>query len=169
MTIYDFNVELSDGSTYSLDKYRNHPVIIVNTATKCGLAPQFEQLEELYKKYQDQGLVVLGFPSNQFKQENLDGAGAAESCRMTYGVTFPMHEVGDVNGDNAQPLFNYLTEAAPGTLGNKIKWNFTKFLISPDGSIVTRFGPQTNPLNMTEAIEKYLYPNCKNKFATFKK
>ena len=156
MKIYDFTVENSDGVSYSLDKFKNQPVIIVNTATKCGLAPQFEQLEELYQKYADQGLVVLGFPSNQFKQENLDGAGAAESCRLTYGVTFPMHQVADVNGDNALPLFKYLTEAAPGTLGNKIKWNFTKFLISPDGETVTRFGPQTNPLKMTEQIESYL-------------
>lgn len=156
MNIYDFNVTTENGEEYSLAKYRGRPLVIVNTATKCGLAPQFKELEELYQKYQEQGLMILGFPSNQFKQEVASSQEAAESCRLTYGVTFPMHTIAPVNGEEAQPLFKYLVTAAPGTLGNKIKWNFTKFVVSPDGETITRFGPQTNPLKMVPTIERYL-------------
>lgn len=156
MSIYDLNATTADGATYSLEKYQGHPIVIVNTATKCGLAPQFEILEKLYQQYGPQGLVVLGFPSNQFKQEVDDSQKAEEQCRLTYGVTFPMHEINDVNGPNTQPIFKYLKEVAGGTLGEAIKWNFTKFLISPDGKTVTRFAPQTSPLKMTEKIEEYL-------------
>lgn len=156
MDIYDFNVTLEDGTTYSLDKYKGHPMIIVNTATKCGLAPQFEQLEELYQTYQEKGLVVLGFPSNQFKQEVASANDAAEACRTTYGVTFPMHQLTVINGGDADPLFDYLKEQAPGTLISAIKWNFTKFLIDKDGQVIERFAPKTSPLKMKEAIEAIL-------------
>lgn len=113
MSIYNFTVTLEDGTSYSLDKYKNQPMIIVNTATKCGLAPQFEQLEELYERYQSQGLIILGFPSNQFKQEVASASDAAQACRNTYGVTFPMHQIIDINGPKADPLFDYLKKTSP--------------------------------------------------------
>ncbi|MGM9904440.1 glutathione peroxidase [Enterococcus sp. 10A9_DIV0425] len=156
MNIYDFNVTLEDGTTYSLEKYKGHPLVIVNTATKCGLAPQFEQLEELYKKYQAKGLVILGFPSNQFKQEVASASEAAEACRSTYGVTFPMHQLTIINGSNADPLFDYLKEEAPGTLTDAIKWNFTKFLVDKEGHVVERVAPKTSPLSMVDSIEAIL-------------
>lgn len=156
MTIYDFNATLEDGTVYSLNKYAGHPIIIVNTATKCGLAPQFEQLEALYQKYQTKGLIILGFPSNQFKQEVDSAHDAAEACRATYGVTFPMHQLVDVNGANTDPLFAYLKEKAPGTMTNAVKWNFTKFLIDKNGQVIERFAPKTSPLKMTEAIESII-------------
>ncbi|TYQ46879.1 glutathione peroxidase, partial [Enterococcus faecium] len=116
MSIYNFETTLEDGTVYSLKKYAGKPIIIVNTATKCGLAPQFKQLEELYQAYQTQGLVILGFPSNQFKQELDSATEAAEACKTTYGVTFPMHQLIDVNGENTDPLFTYLKNEAPGTV-----------------------------------------------------
>ncbi|MBL1229999.1 glutathione peroxidase [Enterococcus sp. BWB1-3] len=156
MTIYDFEATLANGETYTLDKYRGQPMIIVNTATKCGLAPQFEQLENLYTTYKDSGLIVLGFPSNQFKQEVENSEEAAEACRITYGVTFPMHQICHVNGSEALPLFNYLKEETKGTLGSAIKWNFTKFLINKEGTVVKRYAPQTSPEKMVADIEKVL-------------
>lgn len=156
MSIYNFEVALEDGTVYSLEKYAGKPIIIVNTATKCGLAPQFEQLEELYQAYQSQGLVILGFPSNQFKQELASVTEAAEACKATYGVTFPMHQLIDVNGEDTDPLFTYLKNEAPGTVTKAIKWNFTKFLIDRNGKVIERFAPQTSPLKMTTAIESVL-------------
>ncbi|WP_390409009.1 glutathione peroxidase [Lacticaseibacillus jixiensis] len=154
--IYDYDVTLDNGEQYSMAKYRGKPLVIVNTATKCGFAPQFKQLEALYERYKDQGLTILGFPSNQFKQELADGAQAAEACRMTYGVSFPMHSMTVVNGDDAAPLFKYLKHEAPGALGESIKWNFCKFLVDRDGNVVERFAPKTNPEKMVPAIEKVL-------------
>ena len=139
-----------------MEKYAGKPIIIVNTATKCGLAPQFEQLEKLYQTYQSQDLVILGFPSNQFKQELASATEAAEACKATYGVTFPMHQLIDVNGENTDPLFTYLKNEAPGTVTKAIKWNFTKFLIDRNGIVIERFAPQTSPLKMTTAIESVL-------------
>ena len=121
MSIYDFEVTLEDGSKYSLNKYKGRPMLIVNTATKCGFAPQFDGLEALYKKYQKAGLIVLGFPSNQFRQELADGHAAAEACRMKYGVSFPMHQLIKVNGQQTAPLFKYSKTEAPGELGKLIK------------------------------------------------
>ncbi|MBF8807403.1 MAG: glutathione peroxidase [Enterococcus lacertideformus] len=156
MSIYDYKATLENGTNYSLDKYKGQPIIIVNTATKCGLAPQFEQLEELYERYQSQGLVILGFPSNQFKQEVTTASDAAQACRSTYGVTFPMHQIINVNGEQTDPIFDYLKNQAPGTLSNAIKWNFTKFLIDKNGHVVERFAPQTTPIKMIDAIESVL-------------
>lgn len=156
MSVYDFEATLENGETYSLDKYKGQVMIIVNTATKCGLAPQFKELEELYEKYKDQGLVILGFPSNQFKQEVGSSEEAAESCRLTYGVSFPMHQLCQVNGSDTLPLFKYLKDETRGTLGSSIKWNFTKFLIDKNGEPATRYAPQTSPLKMTEDIETLL-------------
>ncbi|WP_241689224.1 glutathione peroxidase, partial [Enterococcus faecium] len=115
-----------------------------------------KQLEELYQAYQTQGLVILGFPSNQFKQELDSATEAAEACKTTYGVTFPMHQLIDVNGENTDPLFTYLKNEAPGTVTKAIKWNFTKFLIDRNGKVIERFAPQTSPLKMTAAIESVL-------------
>lgn len=154
--IYQFQAIKENGETYSLDSLKGRPVIIVNTATKCGYAPQFEELESLYKTYQDQGLVVLGFPSNQFKQELDSSHDAAEACRLTYGVTFPMHHLISVNGKNTDPLFKYLKENTKGTFGSAIKWNFTKFLVNQKGEVVERFAPNTSPKEMIPDIEKLL-------------
>ena len=154
MSIYDYQVTLENGDVYSLEKYVGHPLLIVNTATKCGFAPQFKQLEQLYEDYQDQGLVVLGFPSNQFHQELDDDAQAAAVCRTTYGVTFPMHTIRNVNGKDALPLFTYLTAETKGTFGRSIKWNFTKFMVDRNGQVVQRFAPKTDPLKMIPEIEK---------------
>ncbi|KRM34665.1 glutathione peroxidase [Agrilactobacillus composti DSM 18527 = JCM 14202] len=156
MTIYDYEVTSETGVNYALAKYQGHPMIIVNTATKCGFAPQFKQLEALYQTYKDQGLVVLGFPSNQFHQEIADSQDAAAACRMTYGVSFPMHAIHDVNGQDALPLFTYLEKTMPGHFGSRIKWNFTKFLVDAQGNVVKRYAPETNPLKMKPMIESVL-------------
>ncbi|WP_179395642.1 glutathione peroxidase [Lacticaseibacillus absianus] len=153
---YALTATLEDGTTYPLSRYRGRPIIIVNTATKCGFAPQFEQLQALYAKYQAQGLVILGFPSDQFHQELANGAEAAEACRTTWGVTFPMHQMLAVNGEQTDPLFAWLKAAAPGALGQTVKWNFTKFLVDRDGQTVTRFAPKTAPEKMIPAIEAAL-------------
>ena len=138
MTIYDLTVKDENGQSYSMDKYKGKTLLIVNTATKCGFTPQFAELEEIYTEFKDQGLVVLGFPSNQFKQELETGKAAAEACRTTYGVTFPMHSLINVNGSDASPLFSLLKEEAPGLLGESIKWNFTKFLVDRNGKEIGR-------------------------------
>lgn len=156
MTIYDFEVTTADSTIYSLEKYRGKILIIVNTATKCGFAPQFTELEALYQRYKAQGLVVLGFPSNQFKQELDSATDAQATCRLDYGVTFPMHQLVTVNGSQAAPIFHYLTQEAPGTLGKSIKWNFTKFLIDQNGQVIARYAPKTTPEKMIPAIEELL-------------
>jgi glutathione peroxidase len=155
-TVYDFDATRENGETYSLAAYQGHPLLIVNTATKCGLAPQFAGLEAIYEKYKDQGLIVLGFPSNQFKQELSDSEAAAQACRTTYGVSFPMHTINPVNGDDALPLFKFLTTNTKGAFGHAIKWNFTKFLIDADGNIVERFAPATTPEKIEPAIDALL-------------
>ncbi|MBS1008876.1 glutathione peroxidase [Leuconostoc suionicum] len=157
MSIYDYFATLENGETYSLNKLANHPVVIVNTATKCGYAPQFGELEKLYKKYKDKGLVILGFPSNQFKQELETASQAAQACQLTYGVTFPMHQLVAVNGKNTDPLFKYLKENSKGMLGSStIKWNFTKFLVDKKGNVVKRYAPKTEPKDLEEDIEDVL-------------
>ena len=123
----------------------------------CGYAPQFGELEKLYKKYKDKGLVILGFPSNQFKQELETASQAAQACQLTYGVTFPMHQLVAVNGKNTDPLFKYLKENSKGMLGSStIKWNFTKFLVDKEGNVVKRYAPKTEPKDLEEDIEDVL-------------
>lgn len=156
MSIYDFTAAKPDGSIYPLRAYEGKAMLIVNTATKCGLRDQFDGLEKLYKKYENDGLVVLGFPSDQFAQELDDAEEAEQSCRMTYGVSFPMHDLVKVNGKNADPLFKYLTENSKGILGSSIKWNFTKFLIDKEGKLVARFSPKDKPESFENDIKKYL-------------
>ena len=131
-------------------------MLIVKTAPTCGLAPQFNELQALYEKYGEQDFVVLGFPSNQFKQEVSSANEAAEACRLTYGVSFPMHDIVTINGKGAHPLFKLLTEETKGILGSAIKWNFTKFLVDKNGTIVKRFGPKDTPTSFEKEIEEYL-------------
>lgn len=127
MEFYDIEVTTAKGETYPLSRYKGQVMLIVNTAFNCGFAPQFDELEKIYQKYKDRGFVVLGFPSNQFKQEFDSAKDAEEACRINYGVTFPIHEIVAVNGDDAHPLFKFLTSNTKGVLGSKVKWNFTKF------------------------------------------
>ncbi|WP_447551297.1 glutathione peroxidase [Staphylococcus haemolyticus] len=155
--IYDFVVQKSNGEDYKLEEYKGKVMLIVNTASQCGFTPQFEGLQALYEKYKDQGFVILGFPCNQFGgQEPGSGAEANQNCKINYGVTFPIHEKVDVKGENQHPLFRYLTDAAKGMLSEKIKWNFTKFLVDRDGNVVSRFSPQKKPAQIEKDIEKLL-------------
>lgn len=148
-TIYDYQETEMSGKTLDLSEFKNKVVIIVNTASKCGLAPQLEGLEQLYKKYKNEGLVVLGLPSNQFHQELASDQEADEYCRLHYGVTFPMTKRVVVNGSDEDPLFTHLkNESGHG----KIKWNYTKFLIGKDGQLIHRFAPITKPEAMEEAV-----------------
>lgn len=156
MNLYDLHATLEDGTEYSLERYKGKVLLIVNTATKCGFTPQFDELETLYKKYQDDGFVILGFPSNQFHQEVSTAEEAAKNCRLTYGVTFPMHEIVKVNGKDAHPIFQYVTTHAKGLLGNKVKWNFTKFLVNREGEVIERFAPAAKPSSFETAIQKLL-------------
>ena len=138
------------GEEVSLSKYKGKPLLIVNTASKCGFAPQFDGLEELYEKYKEQGFVVLGFPSNQFmNQEPLSNEDMESHCQLNYGVSFPLHEKIKVNGEDAIPLYRYLVEQ---TGNKKIKWNFTKFLIGKDGEIIERYGSRIKPEKIEDAI-----------------
>lgn len=156
MNIYDFEVTTENGEKYSLEQYKGKVLLVVNTATKCGLVGQFNELEDLYKKYHEQGFEVLGFPSDQFKQELSSGSKAAEACRLSYGVTFPMHDLVKVNGESAHPLFKYLTENTKGVFGKNVKWNFTKFLIDRNGNVVKRFAPTDTPSKFEKEIVQYL-------------
>lgn len=156
MGIYDIEVTDAGGETHKLAEYEGQAMLIVNTATKCGLRGQFDSLEQLYKNYSEEGLVVLGFPSDQFGQELSEAEEAEQSCRMTYGVTFPMHEIIKVNGTDAHPLFKYLTDNTKGLLGSGIKWNFTKFLIDRNGNIVKRYAPKDKPETFEDDIRNIL-------------
>lgn len=141
------------GQPVSMADYAGKVVLVVNTASQCGFTPQYAGLETLYQKYAAQGLVVLGFPCNQFgKQEPGSADDIAQTCHINYGVSFPMFEKIDVNGTAAHPLFRYLKKALPGVLGERIKWNFTKFLIGRDGKPIKRFAPFTTPEKMEAAI-----------------
>lgn len=155
--IYDIQVTNKDGSHYYLNKYKGKVMIIVNTATKCGLSDQFEELEALYQKYKDQGLVILGFPCNQFaKQEPGTDEQIAEVCKVNFGVTFPIHAKVDVNGKNESPLFTLLKNQAPHIYGRKIKWNFTKFIIDKEGHVVKRLAPKDSPKKAESLIQNLL-------------
>lgn len=141
------------GQPVSMADYAGKLVLVVNTASRCGFTPQYAGLEALYKKYAAQGLVVLGFPCNQFgKQEPGDADDIAQTCHVNYGVSFPMFEKVEVNGAAAHPLFRYLKDELPGVLGGRIKWNFTKFLIGRDGKPLKRFAPIATPEKMEAAI-----------------
>jgi glutathione peroxidase len=158
LSIYDFTAETLDGQPAPLSDWRDKVVLIVNTASKCGFTPQYEGLEALYRKYRDRGLVVLGFPCNQFgAQEPGDAAEIANFCSLTYEVDFPMMAKIDVNGPTAHPLYAYLKTAKRGLLGSEgVKWNFTKFLVDRRGEVVHRYPPTATPQSLEGAIEALL-------------
>ncbi|MBD8699701.1 MULTISPECIES: glutathione peroxidase [Sphingomonas] len=158
MTITDFTVKAANGTPASLAAYAGKVLLIVNTASKCGFTPQYEGLEALHRDYADRGFEVLAFPCNQFgAQEPGDAAEIANFCTLTYDVTFPVFAKVDVNGGEADPLFDRLKSDAPGVLGSKaIKWNFTKFLIDRNGKVVDRYAPTTKPADIRTDIEKLL-------------
>ncbi len=153
-TAYDFEAQNISGKTVALKQYQGKPLLIVNTASACGFTPQFAGLEELHKQYGSQGLVVLGFPCNQFGAQDPGSDGEiAEFCQVNYGVSFPMMHKIDVNGGDAHPLYKWLTAEAPGLLGTKaIKWNFTKFLVGKDGQVIKRYAPTDTPASMAKDI-----------------
>jgi len=155
---YDFNVQNIRGEEISMSVYENKAVLIVNVASKCGYTPQYEGLEKLYKTYHEQGFEILGFPCNQFKNQEPGTAKEIQNfCRVNYGVTFPLFSKIDVNGENADPLYVYLKKQALGFLGTEsIKWNFTKFLIDKKGNVVKRYGSSTKPKEIAKDIEKLL-------------
>lgn len=154
---YQFEAESLQGKPVSMEAYKGKTILVVNTASKCGLTPQYEGLEALYQEYRDKGLEILGFPCNQFAgQEPGDSADIENFCSVNYGVSFPMFAKIDVNGKNAHPLYKYLKKELPGTLTNAIKWNFTKFLIDANGKPVKRFAPTTEPISFKSDIEKLL-------------
>ncbi|RIJ76166.1 glutathione peroxidase [Nakamurella silvestris] len=156
-TAYDFDATTIDGTSQSLADYRGKVLLVVNTASKCGFTPQYEGLEKLYESYGDRGLVVLGFPCDQFgNQEPGDEEEIKSFCSLTYDVKFPLFAKVDVNGDDAHPLFSWLRSEKSGLLGGKIKWNFTKFLINADGEVVKRYAPTTKPESITADIEALL-------------
>lgn len=155
--IYQFQAELLDGQEQSLAAYEGKVLLIVNTASKCGFTPQFTGLEKLYQKYKDQGLVILGFPCNQFGgQDPGSNEQIGAFCQKNYGVSFPMFAKVDVKGAGAHPIFRYLTNNSKGVLGSGIKWNFSKFLIGRDGKVINRYAPTTKPESLEEDIEKAL-------------
>lgn len=158
MGIYDYNAVTLDGEERSLADFKGKVLLIVNTASKCGFTPQYKGLQALYQRYKDRGLVVLGFPCNQFgHQEPGDEVEIGAFCEKNYGVDFPMFAKIDVNGSDAHPLYRYLKSEAPGLLGSEgIKWNFTKFLVGKDGQVIERYAPQTAPAALAKDIEAAL-------------
>ncbi|GAA4424845.1 glutathione peroxidase [Acidovorax lacteus] len=157
-TAYDFDAVMIDGTPVSLRQFEGQVLLIVNTASACGFTPQFAGLEELHQRYGSQGLVVLGFPCNQFgSQDPGSDTEIAGFCQRNYGVSFPMMSKIAVNGPEATPLYRWLTEQAPGILGSKaIKWNFTKFLVGRDGQVRKRYAPQDAPAKLSKDIEAAL-------------
>jgi glutathione peroxidase len=152
--LYDIPVQTIDGETTKLDRYRGKTMLIVNVASRCGYTPQYEALEALYRKYKDRNFVVLGFPCNQFgRQEPGSEAEIQAFCERHYGVTFPMFAKVDVNGDNAHPLYRYLKSHKKGLLGRQaIAWNFTKFLVGRNGTVLRRYGPRRAPEDIEEDL-----------------
>lgn len=156
--IYDFTAPLLNGKQQPLADYKGKVVLIVNTASKCGFTPQFEGLEKLYADLKDKGLVIAGFPCNQFgSQDPGSNDEIGEFCQINYGVSFPMFSKIDVNGPKTDPLYKYLKAEKPGLLGSqRIKWNFTKFLVNKDGEVVKRFAPTDTPASIRKSIEPLL-------------
>jgi glutathione peroxidase len=156
--LYDISLKTLDGRSTSLREHQGKVLLIVNVASRCGFTPQYEGLESLYKRYRDQGLVILGFPCNQFgAQEPGSETEIQNFCSLTYGVSFPMFSKIEVNGPGTHPLYQALKTSKKGLLGSTgIKWNFTKFLVDRSGKVVDRFGPMTKPESLTQAIESLL-------------
>jgi glutathione peroxidase len=156
--VYSYSAKALDGSEIKFDKYKGDVLLVVNTASKCGFTPQFEGLQKLHQDYASRGLKVLGFPCNQFgNQEPGDSTEIGSFCQRNYGVDFQMFEKVDVNGSHSHPLYRYLTEKAPGLLGiREIKWNFTKFLIDKKGNVVKRYAPTVAPADIEEDVKNLL-------------
>jgi glutathione peroxidase len=159
MSIYQFDVQNAKGETVSLANYKNKILLIVNTASQCGYTRQYKELQELHNKYSSEDFVVLGFPCNQFgNQEPGSNEEIQSFCQLNFGVTFPVFAKVNVNGNDASPLFKYLTTEARGILGTKdVKWNFTKFLVNRQGEVVKRYASATNPLSIQEDISELLH------------
>jgi len=156
-SFYQFSAKSLQGNEIKMDAYKGKVVLVVNTASKCGFTPQYKDLEALYKKYSSKGLVILGFPCNQFaSQEPGSSEEIAKFCTLNYDVTFPMFSKIEVNGDNADPIYKYLKKSLAGTITDDIKWNFTKFLLDRNGKPVKRFTSAVNPKDITPEIEKLL-------------
>jgi glutathione peroxidase len=156
-TVYDITVKKTNGDTQSLREFEGKPMLIVNTASKCGLTPQFKGLQELYDQYREQGLEILGFPCGQFNDQEFDDIKeTTQFCQLNYGVTFSMFAKIDVNGPNTDPLFAFLKEQKGGVLTRDIKWNFTKFLIDRNGQVVKRYAPTTEPEKIKNDITELL-------------
>lgn len=157
-TVYDFKAKSLDGKPIDLKQYKGKVLLIVNTASNCGFTPQYKGLEAVYEQFKDKGVEVLGFPCNQFGgQEPGTSDEIGAFCERNYGVSFPLFDKIDVNGDNAHPLFQHLKSEAPGLMGTEaIKWNFTKFLVRKNGRVYKRYAPQTEPKELMKDIEKLL-------------
>ena len=156
-SIYDYTIQMPNGTEKTLKEYEGKPLMVVNTASKCGLTPQFKGLQELYEKYSDQGLEIIGFPCDQFNNQEYENIEeTTQFCQINYGVTFPITAKIDVNGENAHPLFTYLKKQKKGVLSDNIKWNFTKFLIDREGQVIERYAPTTIPSKIEEDIKKLL-------------
>ena len=156
-TLSDFTADRLDGTPQSLADYAGKVVLVVNTASNCGFTPQYEGLEKLWKDHQDEGLVVLGFPCNQFgAQEPGTADEIGEFCQANYGVSFPMFAKVEVNGDDTHPVWEWLKDSKGGLLGDRIKWNFTKFLVGRDGKVVDRYAPNTKPEDLESDVAKAL-------------
>ena len=156
-SLQDFSATSLDGQEVDLSAYAGQVVLVVNTASQCGFTPQYQGLQEPFTQYQDQGFTVLGFPCDQFgNQEPGDSAEIGAFCEKNYGVTFPMMSKIEVNGDNAHPVYQWLRQEKGGMLGSKIKWNFTKYLVGKDGQVIDRYAPTTKPEKIAGDIEKAL-------------
>lgn len=156
-SLWELSYTDNAGQQVDLARYSGQPVLIVNTASKCGFTPQYDGLQELYQKFKDEGLVVIGFPCDQFgHQEPGDDTEIAEFCRVNHGVTFPLSSKVDVNGNDTHPVFAFVKDRAGGMLGSRIKWNFTKFLVAPDGREVTRYSPAVTPDKLIGDVETLL-------------
>ncbi len=156
-SIYEFKVEKPNGESTSLNEFQGQVLLVVNTASKCGFTPQFEELQGLYDQYKDQGLMILGFPCDQFMNQEFESDDEImKFCQLNYGVSFPMFSKVDVKGSNAHPLFKFLTSEKKGLLTSEVKWNFTKFLINREGEVVKRYSPQTSPKKIEGDIKELL-------------
>lgn len=157
MEFYNFKAHLMNGKEVKIEQYKGKVILVVNTASKCGLTPQFKELEELYETYREEGLEILGFPCNQFaKQDPGSNEEINEFCTLNYGVSFPMFTKIDVNGEEAHPIYKYLKAEAKGVLSSDIKWNFTKFLIDTKGDVIKRYAPIVAPSKIKVDIERLL-------------
>lgn len=157
MSIFSYNIKDIDGNNQDLSQYKGKVMLIVNTASKCGLTPQYQGLENLYQKYKDNNLVILGFPCNQFSNQEPGKEDEIKTfCELNYGVSFPMFSKVDVNGKDAHELFVYLRKETTGLLGDAVKWNFTKFLVDKEGKVIRRYAPTTNPLSIEKDILELL-------------